>query len=155
MKPSAHATLLQFMKAQFSAMAATGIDLITTALLFRLAGFSPFWSTVVGAACGGIVNCITNYHWTFPGTGRSRQGIAIRYFIVWGGSILLNAWGVKLAVTLLSRHPETTLPELMLARIFVAVLVAILWNFNLQKRWVYKIGESSSQSSLGIPKDDA
>ncbi len=143
MKPSSHPTLLQFMKAQLSALAASGIDLVTTALLFRLAGFSPFWSTVAGAVCGGIVNCVTNYHWTFPGTDRSRRGIAMRYFVVWGGSILLNAWGVKLAVALLPRHPDTTLSELMLARIVVAVLVAVLWNFNLQKQWVYQIKEES------------
>jgi len=131
-------TLLQFLKAQLSSLGATGADLIITALLFRLAGFSPFWSTAAGAIGGGIINCIANYRWTFSDTTRTGRGVAIRYLVVWGGSIFLNAWGVKAAVSFLPSFPNTTVSELMLVRIAVAITVAIVWNFNLQKRWVYR-----------------
>lgn len=146
MKKPSRLTLAQFLKAQLSSLGATCVDLLVTALLFRLAGFSPFWSTLLGAVCGGIVNCITNYRWTFRGTDRSRRGVAIRYLVVWGGSILLNAWGVKAAVAILPSHPAVTLTQLMVIRIIIAVLVAILWNFNLQKRWVYRLGTKEVES---------
>lgn len=139
MKKPSRATQQQFLKAQFSSLGASAVDLTVAALLFRLAGLSPFWSTVVGAICGGVVNCITNYEWTFRGTERTRRGVAIRYVVVWVGSILLNAWGVKLAVALLSSNASVSLTLFMTLRIIVSILVAIFWNFNLQKRWVYRI----------------
>lgn len=139
MKKPSKPTMQQFAKAQFSSLGASAVDLMVTALLFRLAGFTPFWSTIVGAVCGGIVNCVTNYEWTFRGTDRSRRGVAIRYVVVWLGSIMLNAWGVKLAVALLSSNASVSLTLFMTLRIVVSILVAILWNFNLQKRWVYRI----------------
>lgn len=134
----AHPLLRQFIKAQFSSLGATVVDLTVTALLFRLAGFTPFWSTVAGAVCGGIVNCITNYEWTFRGTNRSLRGVVVRYMAVWVGSIMLNAWGVKAATSLLSQGTASPFGTFMLLRIMVSIVVAIFWNFNLQKRWVYR-----------------
>ena len=131
-------TLHQFAKAQFTSLGASAVDLCLAAALFRWAGFTPFWSTMCGAIVGGIINCITNYEWTFRGTDRSRRGVALRYIVVWGGSILLNAWGVKLAVALLSDNSSVSLPLFMTLRIIIAILVAVLWNFNLQKHWVYR-----------------
>ena len=112
-----HNTLNQFVKAQFSSLGATAIDLTVTALLFRLAAFTPFWSTAAGAMCGGIINCIANYEWTFRGTDRTRRGVAIRYIY----------------------HSLTPpLGDFLVVRFIIAIAVAIAWNFNMQKRWVYK-----------------
>lgn len=133
-----HNTLNQFVKAQFSSLGATAIDLTVTALLFRLAAFTPFWSTAAGAMCGGIINCIANYEWTFRGTDRTRRGVAIRYIVVWGASIFLNAWGMKLAISLIYHSLTPPLGDFLVVRFIIAIAVAIVWNFNLQKRWVYK-----------------
>ncbi len=136
-KPS-KPTLHQFAKAQFASLGASAIDLCLAAVLFRWAGFSPFWSTMCGAIAGGIINCVTNYEWTFRGTDRTMRGAAIRYMFVWGGSILLNAWGVKLAVAVCSSGADISLSLFMVLRILVSILVAVLWNFILQKHWVYR-----------------
>ena len=138
MRPS-HPTIQQFVKAQFSSLGASALDLCVTTLLFQFAGFSPFWSTAMGAVCGGLVNCIVNYEWTFRGTDRTKRGVAIRYVAVWVGSILLNAWGVKLAVALLWGSTAPPLVGFMAVRIIVSIIIGIAWNFTLQKRWVYRI----------------
>ncbi len=138
MRKLSRPTLLQFAKAQFSSLGASAIDLCLAAVLFRWAGFSPFWSTICGAVVGGITNCITNYEWTFRGTDRTMRGVAVRYLFVWAGSIMFNAWGVKLAVAICSGGTDVSLTLFMVLRILVSILVAVLWNFTLQKNWVYK-----------------
>jgi putative flippase GtrA len=133
-----HRTTAQFIRAQFSSLSATGVDYAVTAILFQFCSVGYVWSALLGAMCGGLFNGIVNYEWTFRGTDRSRRGVALRYIVVWGGSILLNAWGVKLAVALLSDNASVSLPLFMTLRIIIAILVAVLWNFNLQKHWVYR-----------------
>lgn len=138
MRPS-RPTIHQFAKAQFSSLGASAVDLCVTALLFRLAGLSPFWSTAIGAVSGGLLNCVVNYEWTFRGTDRTMRGVAIRYIVVWIGSILFNAWGVKLAVGLLWGGATPPLAGFMAVRIIVSIIIGIVWNFMLQKKWVYRI----------------
>ena len=128
----------QFLEAQMSSLIATASDFLVTALLFRIAGLNHILSTFSGAVCGGIVNCSMNYRWVFSGTSRTKRGVALRYAIVWGGSILLNTWGVALAVALLKPYYGLDLSMLMNIKMAVALIVAFCWNFVLQKRWVFK-----------------
>lgn len=131
-----HRTTAQFIRAQFSSLSATGVDYAVTAILFQFCSVGYVWSALFGAMCGGLFNGIVNYEWTFRGTSRSKRSVAVRYLIVWAGSIVLNTLGVILLAPLFSSNVR--LGSLMSAKVIVSILVGCLWNFLLQKNWVYR-----------------
>ena len=121
-----------FSKAQFSAQVATIADFSVSMLLAELFGIYYVWASFCGALSGGIVNCIVNYRWVFDDTRELRKrAIAVKYAIVWSGSILLNTAGT-FALTELSGQ------YFIFAKIVVAVCVALLWNYQLQRLFVYR-----------------
>ncbi len=82
-----------FMKAQLSAQIATVIDFLITILLVKLFGIYYLYATFIGSVVGGIVNCVINYEWVFKAEDCKKIHVGLKYFIVWGGSILINTWG--------------------------------------------------------------
>ena len=129
-------TIVQFVRAQFSSLAATGVDYLFTALLFQFFSVNYVWATAIGAVCGGLFNAVVNYKWTFRGTARTKRGVAVRYLAVWLGSIALNTLGVSLLAPLLAS--SVGLGALMSAKVIVSITIGLLWNFVLQKFWVYR-----------------
>lgn len=130
-------TLLQFARAQTSSVFSTACDFLTTAVLYRLIAHVAF-STAAGAIVGGVVNCTINYLWTFRESLQSRRSVAFRYFLVWIGSIALNTYGTDTLVSHCSQWFDASLTIVMTAKAVVAVLVAVFWNFLLQKYFVYR-----------------
>lgn len=136
--------VIEFGKAQISSLISTACDFLMTAFVFRLL-HHVVASTAAGAVTGGIVNCIINYRWTFSGTSRSKQAVMWRYVLVWIGSVLLNTggteYGVK-GVQLLGDALQVDLSQslsiVLIVKAIVAVLVALLWNFLMQKYYVYR-----------------
>lgn len=130
-------TCVEFCKAQVSSVVSTACDFGVTALIFTLLHHVVI-STASGAVVGGMVNCSINYLWTFRGTERSKSGVVWRYLLVWIVSILLNTYGTELVVKLMNRWLEVDLSLVMLSKAVVAILVAVIWNFSMQKFYVYK-----------------
>ncbi len=128
--------LMEFCKAQVSAFVATIVDFAVTFVLFFW--FSEMWSTLFGAISGGVVNCVVNHKWTFRGNNCSMRGVAVRYFIVWCGSIALNTAGTTWGVRMLSDTPSADHSTLLIVKAVVAVVVAVFWNFLMQKYFVYR-----------------
>lgn len=135
---------LEFGKAQISSMISTFADFVMTATIFSIAAHVVL-STAAGAVTGGVVNCIINYRWTFNGTTRSKRSVALRYALVWIGSIILNTagteWGVKAVNALCGNgagHTQTQLTLVLAVKAATAVLVAVFWNFLMQKHYVYR-----------------
>ncbi len=132
-------TARQFGKAQISSVAATCCDFLTTALVYHyLPHQHVAWSTFIGSVVGGIVNCTINFHWTFPGSRQPGHTIMLRYALVWSGSILLNTWGTVLGVRLATHWFPQRLWSVMMVKAVVAVAVAMLWNFSMQKYFVFR-----------------
>ena len=98
--------------AQCSALVATCFDFLLTIVLARFAHMWYAYATLLGAIFGGIVNCCINYRWVFHAFGLKKKYIALRYLIVWMGSIAVKA--------------------------IVAVAVAVLWNYQMQRYFVFK-----------------
>ncbi len=129
--------VLEFCKAQVSSVIATMTDFGITALLFQFFGIYYVCSTFVGSVTGGIVNCVINHKWTFKGNNSSTRSVAFRYLIVWLGSIVLNTVGTAAGVRLVSQLETAGLDTLMIVKAVVAVVVAVFWNFLMQKFFVY------------------
>lgn len=124
--------LWTFCKAQCSAQMATLIDFVITVFLSELIGLWYVAATYLGAIGGGVANCVINYRWVFDNTCLlSRKSVAWRYLFVWCGSIVLNTSGTYLLTEVSGRH-------FILAKILVAVIIGIGWNYRLQRTFVYK-----------------
>lgn len=120
-----------FCKAQLTAQIATLADFVLSYLLAEVAGLYYVAATFLGAVTGGVVNCYMNYRWVFDTADQRRRSMASKYLMVWCGSIILNTVGT-FALTELSRL------HFIYAKAMVAAVVGLLWNYQLQRRFVYK-----------------
>lgn len=134
----------EFGKAQVSSIVSTACDFTVTAVVFKIVEHVVL-STASGAVAGGMVNCIINYLWTFKGSQRSKTGVAMRFFMVWMGSVLLNTFGTEYGVkavthvsAMMGNGCGQSLPIVLAVKATVAIAVAVFWNFTLQKFYVYK-----------------
>lgn len=122
--------IITFGKAQFSAWIASIVDFGITIICAHALGVWYAYATFIGAVSGGITNCTINYRWVFHTFSRKKKDIAIRYTIVWAGSILLNTYGTYLLT-------ERSTLNFIISKIIVSVIVAILWNYQMQYRFVF------------------
>ena len=128
----------QFGKAQISSVIATLGDFLLTAALFHYCHLQEGFSTFIGSIFGGLINCFINYRWTFIGCSQRYRTVFLKYSFVWSGSILFNTWGTVFGVKLAKLYLSETLNLFLLVKAAIAILVAIFWNFNMQKYYVYK-----------------
>ena len=122
--------IVTFTKAQCSASVATVADF---ALTIVLAKFCHMWyadATLLGAIFGGIVNCSINYRWVFNAIGMKKSYVALRYVCVWVVSIALNTMGTY-------QLTQATGIDFIIVKAVVAVLVAVLWNYQMQRVFVF------------------
>lgn len=122
------------------------IDTIVSFISFSFLGLTPFLSTGIGAFVGGILNCTINYKFTFHADGIDLRIALTKYLFVWTGSFLLNSFGTQIIYHLLEDWNwliETTGIAkdgiFLAARLFVALMVSICWNFLLQRNFVFKV----------------
>jgi putative flippase GtrA len=125
--------LATFSRSQVSASIATGVDFV---VLFGLVEFFGVWyvlSTAIGALAGAVTNFVMNRHWSFEAADGSWKPQAFRYVIVSAGSLALNTGGVYAATDGLGLHYA-------LSVIAVSLLVALAYNYPLQRYYVFKRG---------------
>ena len=96
------------------------------------------YATLLGAFSGGLVNCGINYRWVFHAFGLKKKYVALRYVFVWIGSIAFNTLGTW-------RLTELTGMNYIISKTIVAVLVAVLWNYQMQRTFVFHYGRSCGQ----------
>ena len=123
--------MVTFGKAQVSAWIASIVDFSITVGLSQLLHLWYGYCTFTGALMGGVINCLINYKWVFHPDDVKKKSIVTRYMIVWAGSIGLNTFGT-LTLT------ELTGINFVVIKAIVAIAVAILWNYQLQKIFVFR-----------------
>lgn len=128
--------MITFTKAQLASLVATGVDFLVTFLLLRWAGLPSAAASgrvtvcgVTGTICGGVTHFMISRRWVFRAGDGRWSGQLNRYVLVWTGNLALNAAGLYL----LSR---AGCPP-MLAKVMIATTVAVVYNYALQKRWVF------------------
>jgi len=104
------------------------------------------YATFLGALSGGTFNCFFNYRWVFHATGMKKRYMVMRYMMVWSVSIALNTVGT------------TTLTELthcpfVIVKAVVAAVVAILWNYQMQRTFVFH--HNRHNDTAEIPDDES
>ena len=116
--------IYSFLRSVVSSQTASWVDLATCFVLFAWAGFNAFVATACGALVGGIINCIINFRFTFHVKDVPWKAVAVKYAMVWVGSLLLNSGGTDGLY-----HA---------ARLITSLLVSWFWNFALQRYFVYR-----------------
>lgn len=119
-------------------------DLVLSFVFYAWVHLDPWLASTIGAVCGGIVNCLVNYKFTFHATGCPLKAVVVKFALVWLGSVGLNAWGTEWLYHMLQKWTwlETIgfRPDgyFAAARLFVSIMVGWFWNFLLQRYFVYR-----------------
>jgi putative flippase GtrA len=116
---------------QIGAAIATAIDFGTMIALVEMLGLSPVAGTAISAPLGGLTNFALGRAWIFRRHTGHWAWQAARYALVSGASAGWNTAGEHLVHDL--AHVQY-----VAARIVVSVLVSLLWNFPVQRRWVFR-----------------
>lgn len=142
--------IFTFLRSSVSSQIASWIDMgvcfVFYAWVFMPLGKDPmrsFLATAIGLVIGGIVNCCINYKFTFRAENCSVKAVALKYFLIWGGSFVLNIGGTTILNHLLQKI--AWLGQIGIrsdgifafSRLFVSLVVSLAWNFLLQKNFVY------------------
>jgi len=137
--------IFTFLRAQISSQLASITDFLVTIVLANFFNLFYVYATFIGSVCGGMTNCVVNYRWTFKAMDVKKRYVAIRYLVVWGGSIFLNTSGIYLMTELLKRIPLLMkVPDFfydnifIISKIVVSLLVGFVWNYNMHRLFVFK-----------------
>jgi len=120
---------------QIGSLVATVLDFSTMVALVAGLHLAPALGAVSGAAVGGSVNFVLGRRWIFRTQNEPPRAQALRYVSVSFVSLLLNGAGEHLLATVWH-------VQFVLARVVVALLVALLWNYPVQRHYVFKPHES-------------
>jgi putative flippase GtrA len=122
--------LAVLLRHQAGSFAATVVDFSVMIALVSLAGAAPAVGTAIGATTGGIVNFLLGRRWIFRATQYHPAPQAGRYAMVSLGGLVLNTCGVHVLAGVM-QYPYVA------ARLAVSFAVSVLWNFPLQRSFVF------------------
>jgi len=120
-----------FLKANISSILASLGDYcitVVTVVFFRMPVMT---ATITGTTGGAALNFFMGRYWVFMKRQDSSYTQAGRYLQVWCGNLVLNTAGVYVLAQLAGVH-------YLLAKIAVSILVAVCYNYPLQKNYVFK-----------------
>ncbi len=122
---------------QVASVAATIVDFGLMILTVSVVGVAPVTGTVIGASAGAVTNFTLGRNWTFEATHAPAGGQALRYAVVSGASLALNAVGEHVLAGVLGI-------QYIVARVAVALAVSLLWNYPLQRFFVFAGGRANA-----------
>lgn len=121
----------RLLKAQAASAAGTAVDFLVTIACVEVLHSWYLPATVLGNVAGGMANFYLGRHYVFNAPHQRAQAQGVRYFMVWLGSMLLNAAGVYLFTQLLHVN-------YVHSKVVVSLLVGVGFNYFLQLYFVFK-----------------
>lgn len=122
--------MITFWKANMASLVASLSDFMMTVLLVQWCGMDVVMAAVAGTVTGGIINFLIGRHWVFRAGDEKAVRQLWKYALVWTGNLLLNAGGVYMLVWYAGLHYAV-------AKVVTSLLVAFLYNYPLQKNFVF------------------
>jgi putative flippase GtrA len=116
---------------QIASLISTAVDFGVMALAVQLIGVPAVPATVLGAGSGAITNFTLGRHWVYAAGDDQAAPQVARYAVISAASAGLNALGEYALHDRLRLH-------YLLARAIVAVAVSLLWNFPMQRYFVFR-----------------
>jgi len=123
--------LFSFLKYNIVSLLATALDFTVFVILTKLLGTWYVLAAAISAVSGGMLAFWFNRNWVFDSKTGHIKNQAMKYIIVWISSILLNTIGIFLMV-------ENTNLKPLYAKIIVAILVGVFFNFLMNKYYVFR-----------------
>lgn len=124
--------LTRFIRSQVASFVASVVDFSITYILTSFVGFWYILSTTAGVIIGGGVNFLLGRYWVFNARKGKKLNQVLKYILVWGISMLLNVGGTIFFKEIVGLY-------YMYAKLLTSILVGILFNYNLQRMFVFKI----------------
>lgn len=131
--------LNKFIRAQMASFVATILDFGFTIFLKEGCGLWYLFSASAGSVLGGVTNFALGRRWVFKAAGLSKGPQAMRYLLVWGGSIFLNIGGVWLLTSV--GHINY-----LYSKVITAVFIGVFFNYLLQNTYVFKLNHESRKT---------
>jgi putative flippase GtrA len=116
---------------QLGAIAATLVDFATMIVLVESAGLPPEAATPLGAVLGAVTNFTLGRAWIFRRHTGHWAAQASRYALVSAASAGWNTIGEQLV------HGMGHV-QYVAARAIVSFMVSLLWNFPMQRAFVFR-----------------
>ncbi|WP_377063632.1 GtrA family protein [Rufibacter immobilis] len=123
--------MLTFLRAQTASIMASLVDFLVTVAAVELLGSWYVMGTVLGTVSGGITHFSLGRTWVFHSENSSVLPQAVRYFIIWNGSLLLNAAGVFVIT-----HYGGL--NYIISKVITSALVGSGYNYVMHKRFVFR-----------------
>jgi putative flippase GtrA len=124
-----------FIKANIASVISSLCDFLITIVITEFFHYDPFWASITGTISGGIINFIIGRYWVFEVFHLNIYHQSRKYLIIWSGNLFLNALGMYV----LLHHAAL---NYVVAKVITAVIVAVGYNYPLQKKYVFKNNES-------------
>jgi putative flippase GtrA len=118
---------------QVGSLVATAVDFGTMITCVEALGVSAVRATALGAALGGITNFGLGRTWIFRNNAGRLGGQALRYAFVSAAGAGWNALGEDLL------HDRAHV-QYIVARALISVVVSLLWNYPMQRVFVFHEG---------------
>ena len=123
-----------FLKANVASLSACFCDYLITILLVKFLYTDPLLGGIAGTIFGGIVNFAIGRYWVFKAQNDAMSLQGKRYLLTWTGNFILNALGLYVLIKLLNN-------QYMIAKVATSIVVAVAYNYPIQKRYVFKISD--------------
>jgi len=124
--------LTSFFRYNATAITATICDMSILILCQEIFNLDLKLSAFFGAFCGGMVAFLLGRNWTYLNKESAVSSQGVKFLAVWGGSILLNTYGVYFFAEVINIGHYTV------AKIITASLVGALYNFPMQRYFVFR-----------------
>ncbi len=121
----------QFFKANIASLIASACDFLLAIFLKEWIASDPVLASITGTVAGGIINFIICRHWAFDVDDKAALPQGKKYFITWAGNLLLNAASVYVLIKIAGI-------DYRLAKLITSLLVAMAYNYPMQKNYVFK-----------------
>lgn len=125
--------MLTFLKANISSLVASAVDYLITITSVQIFSTNPVIGGAMGTTGGGVINFLIGQYWVFVSKSASGYVQGLKYLLVWCGNIALNATGMYLFTKSGSHY--------IIAKVVTSLLVAVAYNYPLQKYYVLKMIE--------------
>ena len=120
-----------FIKANVASLVASCYDYALTIMMVHFLLADPFFAGISGNIFGGIVNFTIGKFWVFQDQTNPVNVQVKRYLLTWTGNLVLNIIGLYILIKLLGT-------PYLIAKFAISIVVAVAYNYPLQKRYVYK-----------------
>lgn len=120
-----------FCRYNIVAITATAVDFFVLIFLTEVLHFWYMLSAFFGAFMGGATGFALGRNWVFMKKNGKLSSQAIKYLMVWAGSILLNTFGLYLFV-------EYFGIQYIISKVIVAIVVGFGFNFLMHKNFTFK-----------------